>query len=123
MKKILVIEDDQRIREITQISLEMMTEWRVLTASCGLEGIRIAEEKRPDLILLDLMMPELDGEETMKKLYHNHRTKNIPILLLSAKNKMCQEWKEMGVKGFINKPFDALTLAECIANVLGWELE
>lgn len=123
MKKILVIEDDQRIREITQISIEMMTKWIVLTASCGWEGIKIAEEKRPDLILLDLMMPELDGEETMKRLYHNHRTKNIPILLLSAKNRMCQEWKEMGVRGFIKKPFDALTLAEYIANVLGWELE
>ncbi len=123
MKKILVIEDDQRIREITQISIEMMTQWTVLTATSGLEGIKIAEEKRPDLILLDLMMPGLDGEETMKKLYHNHRTKNIPILLLSAKNKICQEWKEMGVKGFIQKPFDALTLAEYIANITGWKLE
>ena len=60
-KQILLIDDEYRIREVTKMSLEMMAGWKVLTASSGSEGLAIAQSQQPDAILLDMMMPDLDG--------------------------------------------------------------
>lgn len=120
MKKVLIVEDDERIRQVTKISLEMMTEWTIFTANCGLEAIKIAQKEIPDLILMDMMMPDLSGDETIEKLKENPQTQDINILLLTAKNNLSKPWEELGVKGLIKKPFDAVTLADLISEILGW---
>lgn len=120
MIKVLIIEDDDRIRQVTQMSLEMMTEWKVLMANSGWKGLEIAEKEQPDLIILDMMMPDLSGEETIEKLKNNPQTKDLRIILLTAKSNLSNSLKEMGIQGIIKKPFDALTLADEIKKIIKW---
>ena len=83
-KKVLVIDDQLEIRELVDVTLRG-TEFDVLKASGGKEGIKIAQEQKPDLILLDIMMPKFDGYTTCKVLKRNPATKNIPVIFLTAK--------------------------------------
>ncbi|MGK7878186.1 MAG: response regulator [Xenococcaceae cyanobacterium] len=123
-KRILVIDDEYRIQQVTKISLEMMAGWKVLTASSGSEGLVLAESKQPDAILLDMMMPDLDGTETLTKLQANIATQQIPVFLLTAKTQPIEpnQLAELGVTAVISKPFDPLKLANLIAEALGWHL-
>lgn len=123
MKTILIIEDDKRILEISKIAIEMMSNWVVLTANSGFEGIEIAAEKQPDLILLDVMMPMLDGKETLLKLRANKNTAKINVLLLTAQSDISSVVKGLDVDGILKKPFDAITLVDTIKEKLGWEDE
>lgn len=122
MKKVLIIDDDNLIIETIRMTLDIMTNWEILTAGSGYKGIELALEHQPDLILLDVMMPSLSGEETMKKLKENPLTKDIDILFLTANNNLPRQWQEFGVKGRLQKPFDPLVLHELIAEKLNWEL-
>ena len=120
-KKILIIDDEYRLREVTKMILEMMGGWTVLTASSGYEGIAIARSDRPDAILLDMMMPEFDGTQTLAKLQGDTATQGIPVLLLTAKAMPidANEFKN-GVKAIVEKPFEPLQLPNLIANALDW---
>ncbi|NEQ68915.1 MAG: response regulator [Symploca sp. SIO1B1] len=123
-KQILIIDDEYRIREVTKISLEMMAGWKVSTASSGSEGLAIAQSQQLDAILLDMMMPELDGTETLARLQANSTTQQIPVLLLTAKAQTIgRNQLQEGVQAVIEKPFDPLQLANLIAEVLGWSLK
>ncbi|NER21081.1 MAG: response regulator [Symploca sp. SIO1C2] len=123
-KQILIIDDEYRIREVTKISLEMMAGWKVSTASSGSEGLAIAQSQQFDAILLDMMMPELDGTETLARLQANSTTQQIPVLLLTAKAQTIgRNQLQEGVQAVIEKPFDPLQLANLIAEVLGWSLK
>jgi CheY-like chemotaxis protein len=121
-KRILVIDDDDGVREIIQISLEVAAGWEVITACCGSEGLVLAETKQPDAILLDVMMPDMDGATTFKHLQANPKTQNIPTILLTAKAKMSekQQFIQLGVTGVITKPFEALDLVDQICTLLQW---
>ncbi|HBE21817.1 MAG TPA: two-component system response regulator [Cyanobacteria bacterium UBA11149] len=120
-KKILLIDDEYRIREVTKMILELMGGWTVLTASSGYEGIAVAQSEHPDAILLDMMMPDFDGTQTLAKLQADITTKSIPILLLTAKALPIEvNQLSNGVKGMIEKPFEPLQLANLIARSLGW---
>ncbi len=120
-KRILIIDDDYHIREVTKLTLELMAEWEVLTASSGSEGLALAQTDRPDAILLDIMMPDLDGMETLKNLRANSLTQHVPVLLLTAKAQTTeQQLFDLGVAGIISKPFDPLTLPSTIAGALSW---
>ncbi|CDM98017.1 putative two-component response regulator [Limnospira indica PCC 8005] len=121
-KRILLIDDEDDIREIAQLSLEMIGGWNVITACCGMEGIETAENEQPDAIMLDVMMPELDGFATFQKLQANQQTKDIPVILLTAKIQSSdrQKFDSLGVSGVIAKPFEPLSLAEEVAQILGW---
>jgi CheY-like chemotaxis protein len=121
-KRILVIDDEDDIREVAQLSLEMVGGWQVLTASSGPEGIEVASEQKPDAILLDVMMPELDGPSTFKKLQDNPETAKIPVILLTAKVLSAdrQRFAELGVTAIVAKPFDPMNLATQVAELLGW---
>lgn len=123
-KQILVIDNEQYIQEVTQICLQTTAGWQVITASSGQEGIAIAAEKQPDAILLDVMMPDMDGTTTFQKLQENSATRRIPVVLLTAKVQASdrRRYDEMGVKGAIAKPFNPLQLAGEVANLLGWSL-
>jgi CheY-like chemotaxis protein len=121
-KRILVIDDEDDIREIAQISLEMVANWQVLTASSGNEGLTKARNEQLDAILLDVMMPDMDGPSTFQKLQADVTTQHIPVLLLTAKVQAIdrRRFADLGVKGVISKPFDPLKLANEVAEILGW---
>ncbi|CAD5980073.1 Alkaline phosphatase synthesis transcriptional regulatory protein PhoP [Planktothrix tepida] len=123
-KHILLIDDEDDIREIAQLSLEMLGGWVVLLANSGRQGIQQAQTHQPDAILLDVMMPELDGLATFQQLQANPVTQEIPVILLTAKVQSADQrkFKELGVSGLITKPFEPLALAEQVAKILGWTL-
>ena len=122
VKRILFIDDEDDIKTLAQFCLELEANWEMIGASNGKEGIAIAEKEKPDAILLDAMMPELDGIETLAKLRANPETKDIPTIFITAKAQASdrRRFYSAGAKGVINKPFDSLTLASQIAGFLGW---
>lgn len=85
VKKILVVDNEEYIQEVTKICLETVAGWEVLTAGSGHEGILKAEAHQPDAILLDVMMPDMDGFTTFEQLQANRATQTIPVILLTAK--------------------------------------
>lgn len=119
-KRILVIDDEEAIRLLTQVTLETVANWKVLTAASGQEGIAIAQAEQPDAILLDIMMPGLDGRATFRQLQTNSLTLHIPTILLTAKarDQERQEFMNLGVAGVILKPFEPVELANQIQAIL-----
>ncbi len=107
MVKILLIEDDREIIE-TLTDLLTMEEYEVLSAASGKEGIKAAMKHQPDLIICDIMMPEMDGYEVIKTLHHNISTFNIPFLFLTAKTDKSdlRLGMELGADDYITKPYD-----------------
>ena len=122
-KTLLLIDDDDDIREIAQLSLELGAGWTVLSAGSGTEGIEVARTKQPDAILLDVMMPVLDGPATLAKLREDERTKHIPVVFLTAKARPAERDRLAGldVAGVLAKPFDPMTLADQLQAALGWD--
>lgn len=118
-KTILVIDDEEDIRKLIQTCLEIMGGWRVLTAASGSEGINLAQIEYPNAILLDVMMPAMDGLTTLKNLKSNSITSRIPVVLLTArKGFIDKKFTELGVKGVLNKPFNPLKITEQLAKIL-----
>ncbi|AFZ24100.1 response regulator with CheY-like receiver domain and winged-helix DNA-binding domain [Cylindrospermum stagnale PCC 7417] len=124
-KRILVVDNEQYIQEVAKICLETVAGWDVLTASSGKEGIIQAEAYQPDAILLDVMMPDMDGITTFEKLQANAATQEIPVILLTAKIQASdrRRYAQMGIKTAIAKPFNPLELAGQVAEALGWSLD
>ncbi|BAY24008.1 two-component response regulator [Calothrix sp. NIES-2100] len=119
-KKILVIDDEEDIRQLIQTCLEIMGGWNVLTATSGSQGLLLAQSSRPDAILLDLMMPDMDGLTTFQKLQANQLTKDIPVILLTARGRTFDQrlFVQMGIRGIISKPFNPQKLAIQVAAAL-----
>ena len=124
-KRILVIDDEDNVREVTIMSLEIMGGWETLAASSGIEGIQIAEREQPDAILLDVMMPGMDGPTTFRTLQDNEKTRDIPVILLTAKVQSADRarFSSLGVAGVISKPFDPASLPGNVTDMLGWPPE
>src|ERR1700677_4622165 len=122
-RKILIIDDEDDIREVACLSLETVAVWEVIKASSGAQGVARAAEQRPDAILLDVMMPGMDGPATFRELRKNPATANIPGMLLTAKVQGPDQrrFADLGVEAILTKPVDPLTLASQMAKVLGWE--
>lgn len=121
-KRVLVIDDESPIREIVEMGLEEMAGWEVLKAASGQEGIETAKTQLPDAILLDVMMPEMDGVSTFKKLQENAATQNIPTIFMTAhieKNEQ-QRLLQSGIQGILLKPIKIYTLVEQIQDILNW---
>jgi CheY-like chemotaxis protein len=121
--RILIIDDEDDIREVAALSLETVAGWDVITANSGAQGLLRAAEHQPDAILLDVMMPGMDGPTTVRELRKNPVTAKIPVLLLTAKVQSTDQrrFADLGVQAVLFKPFDPLTLSTQIATVLGWE--
>jgi CheY-like chemotaxis protein len=119
--RILIIEDEEHIREVAQVSLEILGGWEVLMAGGGEEGIVLAVAEQPDVILLDVMMPGLDGPETLQRLRADPRTAAIPVVFLTAKAQAAErrQLAELGAAGVLAKPFDPTTLAADVAAAVG----
>ncbi|MDJ0596840.1 MAG: response regulator [Pleurocapsa sp. MO_226.B13] len=120
-KRILIIDDDDDIREATKICLEITSKWEILTANSGRKGLTKAIAELPDLILLDVMMPGMDGLETLKELKANTATADIPVFFLTAKAHPAEQkqFTRLKVSGVITKPYDPFELSNLIARVLG----
>lgn len=120
---ILVIDDEEDIRTVVNMSLELTTSWKITQASNGEAGIKLAKQLHPDAILLDVTMPGMDGPMTFKNLQADPATQTIPVLLLTAKVQSIDQkaFADLAVAGLLFKPFDPLRLAEEIAARLGWE--
>lgn len=120
--RILIIDDEDDIREVAALSLETVAGWDVAVASSGAQGLIRAAEYNPDAILLDVMMPGMDGPSTFRELRKNPLTAGIPVLLLTAKVQSNDQrrFADLGVEAVLFKPFDPLTLATQIAAILGW---
>ncbi len=121
-KRILIIDDESDIREVAQVSLEMMGGWQVLTSESGQDGLEKAKSDQPDAILLDVMLPDMDGPTTLQNLQADPSTRHIPVVFLTAKIQTADRnrFATLGVVAVIGKPFDPISLASQVAAALGW---
>ncbi|TAF10558.1 MAG: response regulator [Nostocales cyanobacterium] len=121
-KRVLIIDDEPGIRQIVQISLKAIAGWEVLLASSGKEGIIMAIAELPDAILLDLMMPEMDGIATFEQMQTNPVLQSIPTILLTAKARTIEQhpFTELPITGVITKPFKAPDLVKQMRSLLNW---
>jgi CheY-like chemotaxis protein len=122
-RRVLIIDDEEDIREVAALSLETVAGWDVLVAGSGAAGIAKARENHPDAILLDVMMPGMDGPTTFRELRSLPETADIPVILLTAKVQAADQkrFSDLGVVKVMFKPFDPLVLAQEIAATLGWQ--
>lgn len=121
-KRILLIDDEVDIHKIAQVGLMMEAGWELLTAQSSDEGLEMIFSEQPDAILLDVMMPERDGVETLKLILESPDSQNIPVVFMTAKAQAAdrRRFYALGAKGVITKPFDPMTLASQISGFLGW---
>jgi two-component system OmpR family response regulator len=118
--KVLVVDDDPAIRKVAEISLSRVGHWDVRSAHSGADALEMAANYKPDVILLDVMMPGMDGATTFKKLQQQEGNEDTPVIFLTAKVQKheVQHYCEIGAIGVITKPFDPLKLPEDIINIL-----
>lgn len=117
--KILVVDDDANIRVIARMALED-DDVTVVEADSGKMALEMAAQEQPDLILLDMMMPDMDGKTTCRQLKQLPGVKSIPVIFLTAKVQAHEidTYKTLGAAGVITKPFDPMTLGESIDRIL-----
>jgi CheY-like chemotaxis protein len=121
-RNVLVIDDSALIREAAKLALSMIGGWRIVTAASGEEGIERAVSERFDAILLDVVMPGIDGITVAKRLRAIPATGSLPIVLLTAQNELenGERYRCAPVSGVIAKPFDISNLPLEVAELLGW---
>jgi CheY-like chemotaxis protein len=114
-KKILICDDDPVILRLLQVNLEIEG-YAVVSAHHGEEAVRVAKSEVPDLIILDIMMPRMDGYQVAHVLKSHYGTKDIPLVFLSAKAQQADidRGKAYGVTNYLTKPFDPSELLEVI---------
>ena len=117
---VLHIDDEPDIRELAAISLGLDFEFEVRSCASGKDGLADAAKSRPDLILLDVMMPVMDGPETLRHLRENPKTADIPVVFMTARvqARELDHFKSLGAAGVISKPFDPMTLAATVRSYM-----
>ena len=121
-KSILLIDDEPNLAQVIAVCLESFKGWKVQIANSGKAGLSIVESLKPDAILLDVMMPEMDGITVFQHLQQNPATQNIPVILLTAKVQASDRarFAQLDIAGMIAKPFEPLQIADQIAQLLKW---
>lgn len=119
IKKVLVIDDEEEILALLKVRLERAG-YAVSLANDGRTGVRQAEEEAPDVILLDLMMPEMDGFQVCKQLKMTQRTAQIPVVALTAlgEEESAKKALKLGIEAYIVKPFDSEMLLSALKDAL-----
>lgn len=122
-KCVLIVDDEDDARSIAQLALQMQTNWTVLLADCGQTALDVAVKQHPDAILLDMMMPDMDGRTTLQQLKANPATQDIPVILVTAKVQPTDQasFSELDLAAVFAKPYRPLQLADEISRTLGWE--
>jgi two-component system, OmpR family, response regulator len=118
--RVLHIDDDPDILQLAAISLGLDSEFEVRGCASGKDGVAAAAETRPDLILLDVMMPAMDGPATLRHLQENPKTADIPVVFMTARvqTSEIEHFKSLGLAGVITKPFDPMTLAASVRSYM-----
>jgi CheY-like chemotaxis protein len=121
IETVMMVDDEPDIRRVGQMSLELLGKRRVCLAASGREALALAAAEQPDVILLDVMMPELDGPATLVLLRAQASTASIPVIFMTAKvqKREVERYLELGAAGVIYKPFDPLTLAGEVDRIAG----
>ena len=122
-KLVYVLDDEEAVCEIIRIVLERRG-YSVATADDGEKGLKMIKEKKPDILIVDLKMPKLNGYELISQLKLNPELADIPIIVITSltteSEHSDEEWREkMGVQDFISKPFEPLELVERIEKIIG----
>ncbi|MDQ3952550.1 MAG: response regulator [Actinomycetota bacterium] len=119
-KRVLICDDDPVILRLLEVNLELEG-YDVLTANHGEEAFEIASRELPDLVILDIMMPRLDGYQTCEKLKAQPSTEQIPVVFLSAKAQASdiEKGKSYGVSEYLTKPFDPNDLLDVVERLVG----
>lgn len=119
LKKILYAEDEPDVQTIVELTIQTMSDYEIKICNNGKLLLDCVEEYNPDLILLDVMMPEMDGPTTFKNLLSNEKTKDIPVIFITAKAQVHEvgKFKEIGALGVITKPFKMMNLCEEIQEI------
>jgi excisionase family DNA binding protein len=118
-RTILIVDDDARLREFVRVNLEMEG-YAVREAGSAEEGLAVLDEEPPDLILLDVMMPQVDGWEMLRRMQERHGVGSIPVIMFSGKldEKDLRGAQQRGAQGFIGKPFNPQQLIESTKQLL-----
>ena len=121
-RRILVVDDEEAIREVVQLGLAVTTDWTVEVVANGAQAVIRSTADPPDAVLLDIMMPAMDGPTTFARLQDDPRTRSVPVILLTAKVQPAERrrYDDLAVAGVLAKPFDPLALSDQIADLLGW---
>ncbi|HNB23654.1 MAG TPA: response regulator [Candidatus Melainabacteria bacterium] len=119
--KVLIIDDEEDNRQIANLALTMIGGFTVIEADGGELGLKLAEAEKPDVILLDFVMPNMNGLETLKALRRNPLTEKIPVIFVSTKSLQEREKElfEAGAQGILPKPFNPTQLPEKIKEITG----
>lgn len=123
IRRVLVIDDDPSIREVAALALAAFGGHEVTTAGDGAEGVELARRVLPDAILLDVMMPTVDGPTVLARIRGVDALRDVPVVFLTAKVGApdMSRLDGLGAVAVIPKPFDPVTLAQQLAHVLGWD--
>jgi CheY-like chemotaxis protein len=120
VRRVLVVDDQPDMREMIKVSLQLGRSWDVLTADSGWRALELAAVEHLDAILLDAMMPGMDGPTTFRRLQSDPASRPIPVVLLTAETQIVAD---RNLAGVIRKPFHPLRLAGQLALLLGWSAE
>ena len=120
INKVLMIDDEPHIRRIGELCLRDVGKWEVLLASGGAEGLELAVREQPDAILLDVMMPGIDGLMTLAELRARPGTAQIPVVFMTANvlKHEVERYLSLGAAGVIGKPFDPMALSSDLARIV-----
>jgi len=117
---VLLIDDNAEFKKVVSKALEALTNWQVLTGSSGLEALQILSLKKPDVILMDVSMPDMDGLEAIEKIRKDKKLARIPIILVTAKvlEDEMRHYATLGLAGIVSKPFDPLLLHKRVEEIV-----
>lgn len=123
IRRIMIVDDDEDIRRVTALAARRIGGWEVVCAASGEEALERSRSDAPDVILLDAMMPGLDGPATLAKLREEPATASIPVIFLTARVQQhdLARYRALGARGVICKPFDAAALPDEIRRLVAGE--
>ena len=124
-RKIAIVDDEKDIREILRHAIELTTKWEIIEASDGIQGLELIRRKIPDAILLDVMMPRMDGREVFRQLREDSAVSSIPVIFLTAslQKRDVRALQELGPVAILEKPFDPIGIVTTISELLVWDLD
>jgi two-component system, OmpR family, response regulator len=120
IEQVLLVDDDASIRKVAEISLSKVGNWRVFLAESGAQALDVVSREKPDVILLDVMMPGMDGPTTLKCLRESESLDGTPIIFMTAKVQKheIESYYNLGAAGVISKPFDPMSLPSEIRSIV-----
>lgn len=118
--KVLLVDDNADLRKLVSKTLTSLSDWQVDTADSGLAALAFLEDHKPDLILMDVSMPQMDGLTTISEIKKREHWRHIPIILITARvqNHEMNQYRHLAIAGVISKPFDPIKLPQQIKRLL-----